>query len=60
MQIESNPLEEIRTNFNLRNTDREYNLLADKNSVPFIFVNFSGVDWVAIFERTDYGYGCIL
>ena len=54
----------IEANFNLRNKDGEYNLLAellaDKNNIPFIFVKFSGVDKAAISERNDYGYGCIL
>ena len=54
----------IEANFNLRNRDGEYNLLAellaDKNNIPFIFVKFSGIDKAAISERNDYGYGCIL
>lgn len=54
----------IEANFNLRNKDGEYNLLAellaDKNNIPFIFLRFSGVDKAAIFERNDYGYRCIL
>lgn len=54
----------IEANFNLRNKDGEYNLLAellaDKNNIPFLFVKFSGVDKAAISERNDYGYGCIL
>lgn len=54
----------IEANFNLRNKDGEYNLLAellaDKNNIPFIFVKFSDIDKAAISERNDYGYGCIL
>ena len=54
----------IEANFNLRNSDGEYNLLAellaDKNNIPFNFVKFNGIDKAAISERNDYGYGCIL
>ena len=54
----------FESNFNLRNKDGEYNLLAellaDKNSIPFSFVKFNGVDKAAISERNDYGYGCVL
>lgn len=54
----------FETNFNLRNKDGDYNLLAellaDRNNIPFNFVKFNGMDKVAISERNDYGYGCIL
>ena len=54
----------LEANFNLRNKDGDYNLLAellaDKNNIPFNFVKFNGVDKAAISERNDYGYGCIL
>ena len=54
----------LEANFNLRNKDGEYNLLAellaDKNSIPFNFVKFNGEDKAAISERNDYGYGCVL
>lgn len=54
----------LEANFNLRNKDGEYNLLAellaDKNGIPFNFVKFQGTDKSAISERYDYGYGCIL
>lgn len=51
-------------NLNLRNSDGNYNLLAellaDRNNIPFIFVKFSGKNKSSISERNDYGYGCIL
>ncbi len=54
----------FEANFNLKNRDGEYNLLAellaDKNNIPFNFVKFNGEDKSAISERNDYGYGCIL
>ena len=54
----------VESNFNLRNRNGEYNLLAellaDKNNIPFIFVKFQGKDKTAISERNDYGYGCLL
>ena len=54
----------LEANFNLRNKDGDYNLLAellaDKNGIPFNFVKFQGTDKSAISERYDYGYGCIL
>jgi len=54
----------FETNLSLRNENGDYNLmaelLADKNTIPFIFVKFKGKDKAAISERNDYGYGCIL
>ena len=54
----------FEANLNSRNSDGEYNLLAellaDRNNIPFIFVKFKGRDKSAIFERSDYGYRCIL
>lgn len=54
----------FEANFNLRNKEGNYNLLAellaDKNNIPFTFVKFNGTDKTAISERNDYGYGCIL
>jgi len=34
-------------------------LLADRTYIPFIFVKFQRLDKAAIFERSDYGYGCL-
>lgn len=49
---------------NLRNEAGEYNLLAEllsnRNNIPFIFVKFQGENKASIYERNDYGYGCIL
>ena len=54
----------FEANFNLKNADGEYNLLAellsDKNNIPFIFVKFKGKNKSSISARSDYGYGCIL
>ena len=54
----------FEANFNLRNKDGDYNLLAellaDKNNIPFTFVKFNGIDKAAISERNDFGFGCIL
>ena len=54
----------FEANFNLRNKEGDYNLLAellaDKNNIPFSFVKFIGTDKAAISERNDYGFGCIL
>ena len=54
----------FEANFNLRNKEGDYNLLAellaDKNNIPFSFVKFNGTDKAAISERNDYGFGCIL
>ena len=54
----------FEANFNLRNKDGDYNLLAellaDKNNIPFSFVKFNGTDKAAISERNDFGFGCIL
>lgn len=54
----------FEVNLNLRNSEGEYNLLAellsDRNNIPFIFVKFQGLDMSAISERNDYGYGCLL
>lgn len=54
----------FESNFNLRNDDGKYNLLAellaDKNNIPLIFVKFNGVNKVAMSERYNYGYQCIL
>ena len=53
----------FETNLNLKNENKEYNLLAelvsDENNIPFIFVKFQGDNKAAISERSDYGYGCI-
>ena len=54
----------FEANFNLRNKEGDYNLLAellaDKNNIPFSFVKFNGKDKAAISERNDYGFVCIL
>ncbi|MBQ9274170.1 MAG: putative DNA binding domain-containing protein [Succinivibrio sp.] len=54
----------VAANFNLRNTQGEYNylaeLLADRNSIPLIYVRFAGTDKTALAERNDYGNVCIL
>lgn len=54
----------MEVNFNLRNKEGHYNLLAellaDKNNIPFIFVKFDGIDKASISTRNDYGYRCIL
>ena len=54
----------FEANFNLRNKEGDYNLLAellaDKNNIPFSFVKFNGTDKAAISERYDYGFGCLL
>ena len=54
----------FETNFNLKNKNNEYNLLAellsDRNNIPLIFVKFQGKDKASISERSNYGYGCLL
>lgn len=54
----------FETNLHLKNDNGNYNLLAellaDKNTIPFIFVKFQGTDKTSISERNDYGYGCLL
>lgn len=54
----------FEVNFNLRNEEGNYNLLAellsDQNNIPFIFVKFQGNTKASLSERNDYGYGCIL
>lgn len=49
----------FEANFNLRNKEGNYNLLAeliaDKNNIPFSFVKINGTDKTAIPERNDYG-----
>lgn len=56
--------ESFETNFNLRNSNSEYNLLvellADRNNVLLIFEKFKGTDKAVISERSDYGYGCMI
>lgn len=56
--------EQIKIRYESRFSDGEYNLLAellaDRNNIPFIFVKFKGRDKSVIFERSDYGYRCIL
>lgn len=54
----------FESNLNLRNERGEYNLLAellaDRNTIPLIFVKFKGNDRSAISERSDYGFRCII
>ena len=49
----------FEANFNLRNKEGDYSLLAeliaDKNKIPFSFVKINGTDKTAIPERNDYG-----
>lgn len=51
-------------NFKLRTTNGYYNylaeLLADDNTIPFIFVKFKGYDKTVFSERKDYGNQCII
>ena len=51
-------------NFKLQTTSGSYNflaeLLADDNSIPFIFVKFRGYDKTVFSERKDYGNQCII
>lgn len=51
-------------NFKLRTTNGYYNylaeLLADDNTIPFIFVKFKGYDKTVFSERKDYGNQCIV
>lgn len=51
-------------NFKLRTTIGYYNylaeLLADDNTIPFIFVKFKGYDKTVFSERKDYGNQCII
>lgn len=54
----------FEVNLNLKMEDGDYNLLAellaDRNSIPLIFVKFQGKNKAAISERSDYGYGCLI
>lgn len=54
----------MESNLNLRNELGQYNLLAellaDRNTIPLIFVKFQGLDKSSISERSDYGYRCII
>lgn len=51
-------------NFKLRTNDGAYNylaeLLADENSIPFIFAKFKGKTKATFSERSDYGNQCII
>jgi len=51
-------------NFRLRTNDGAYNylaeLLADDNSIPFIFAKFKGTTKASFSERSDYGKQCIV
>lgn len=51
-------------NFRLRTNDGAYNylaeLLADDNSIPFIFAKFKGTTKASFSERSDYGNQCIV
>lgn len=51
-------------NFKLRTNDGKYNflaeLLADENSIPFIFAKFKGTTKATFSERSDYGNQCII
>ncbi len=51
-------------NFKLRTNDGSYNylaeLLADENSIPFIFAKFKGKTKATFSERSDYGNQCII
>lgn len=51
-------------NFKLRTNDGAYNylaeLLADNNSIPFIFAKFKGKTKATFSERSDYGNQCII
>lgn len=51
-------------NFKLRTNDGCYNylaeLLADENSIPFIFEKFKGKTKTTFSERSDYGNQCII
>ena len=51
-------------NLKLRNEDGRYNylaeLLADTNSVPFIFAKFKGLTKASYAERIDYGCQCVI
>ena len=59
--IEENSFER---NFKLRTNDGAYNflaeLLADENSIPFIFAKFKGKTKATFSERSDYGNQCIV
>ena len=54
----------FEANMGLKTPQGQYNLLAelmsDKNTVPLIVAKFKGRDKTSIFERSDYGYQCIL
>ncbi len=51
-------------NFKLRTSSGKYNflaeLLADENSIPFIFAKFKGANKATFSERSDYGNQCIV
>ncbi len=51
-------------NFKLRTNDGAYNylaeLLADENTIPFIFAKFKGKTKATFSERSDYGDQCII
>lgn len=51
-------------NFKLRTNDGAYNylaeLLADENSIPFIFAKFKGKTKATFSERSDYGNQCVI
>lgn len=51
-------------NFKLKTLNDRYNLLAellsDRNSIPFSFVKFDGLDKTAVSERSEYGFESIL
>ena len=54
----------FESNFKLRTNDGAYNylaeLLADNNSIPFIFAKFKGKTKATFSERSDYGNQCII
>lgn len=51
-------------NLKLRNFEGRYNyfaeLLADTNTIPFIFAKFKGLTKASFSERSDYGNQCII
>ena len=54
----------FESNFKLRTNDGAYNylaeLLADSNSLSFIFAKFKGKNKASFSERSDYGSQCII
>ena len=54
----------FESNFKLRTNNGAYNylaeLLADNNSIPFIFAKFKGKTKATFSERSDYGNQCII